>query len=188
VVRGFRSLAVGIALGALLALPFAAVAWGGLGPRDALVLVARGLGRALDDVGWVLVPQLGLAVGVVGLAVGRIAARAACVGARRVPRWLDPAIESALLLGMLGTISGMVRGFVGVSPDALEPGPLVHSLGAALRSSFVGFGIALVGVWMRERPQGALAGSPQGAHAGSASRPERAGAAPPGRERGGRAP
>jgi biopolymer transport protein ExbB/TolQ len=53
---------------------------------------------------------------------------------------------------MLGTLSGMVRGFVGLSPDAIEAGPLVHALGVALRSSFVGFGIALVGVWLKERP------------------------------------
>ena len=50
---------------------------------------------------------------------------------------------------MLGTIHGMVSGFVGLSPDDLEAGPLIHSLGTALRSSFVGFGIALVGVWTR---------------------------------------
>ena len=37
--------------------------------------------------------------------------------------WLDPAIESALLLGMLGTMSGMVSGFVGLSPDELEQDP-----------------------------------------------------------------
>ncbi len=46
----------------------------------------------------------------------------------------------------------MVRGFAGVSPDELEPGPLVHALGTALRSSFVGFAIALVGVWLRGTP------------------------------------
>jgi biopolymer transport protein ExbB/TolQ len=72
----------------------------------------------------------------------------AAVGA---PGWLDPAVESALLLGLLGTIHGMVSGFIGVSPEQLQPGPLVHSLGAALRSSLVGFGIALVGVWTNAR-------------------------------------
>ena len=69
------------------------------------------------------------------------------------PGWLDPAVESALLLGLLGTISGMVQGFVGLTPEELEPGPLVHSLGAALRSSFVGFAIALVGVWAKARTE-----------------------------------
>ena len=47
----------------------------------------------------------------------------------------------------------MVRGFVGVNPEALEPAPLVHALGAALRSTFVGFAIALVGVWLRRPPE-----------------------------------
>ena len=68
-------------------------------------------------------------------------------------------MESALLLGMLGTISGMVSGFAGLSPDELEPGPLVYSLGVALRSSFVGFLIALVGVWTKDRPPAAATGS-----------------------------
>ena len=72
------------------------------------------------------------------------------------PPWIDPAIESALLLGMLGTLHGMVNGFVGLEPGDLQPGPLVQSLGTALRSSFVGFGIALVGVWLRETPQSAV--------------------------------
>ena len=39
----------------------------------------------------------------------------------------------------------MVNGFGGLEPGNLQPGPLVHALGTALRSSFVGFGIALVG-------------------------------------------
>ena len=78
--------------------------------------------------------------------------RAAGLATQLAPAWLDPAVESALLLGMLGTISGMVTGFAGLSPEELEPGPLIHGLGTALRSSFVGFLIALVGVWIKVRP------------------------------------
>jgi hypothetical protein len=107
---------------------------------------------AVESVGWVLLPQLLLAVAIGSLALQQLASRAAGLGAVPAPAWLDPAVESALLLGLLGTISGMVSGFIGVSPDELEPGPLVHSLGMALRSSGVGFGIALVGVWTKTRP------------------------------------
>lgn len=144
-----RKLSVGALLGVALALPPVVAFRGGLGPAEAAALGLGGLRAAVDSVGWVLWPQLVLALGVLALAVERIAARAAGLAGRRIPHWLDPAVESALLLGMLGTISGMVRGFVGLSPEELEPGPLVHSLGTALRSSFVGFGIALVGVWLR---------------------------------------
>ncbi len=95
-----------------------------------------------------LVPQAALGIAVLGAALQRVASRAAGASAP-APAWIDPAIESALLLGLLGTISGMVNGFVGLGPDELQPGPLIHSLGTALRSSFVGFAIALVGVWIR---------------------------------------
>lgn len=111
-----------------------------------------GLAAAIDAVGWVLVPQVVLAVAVFGVALQHGASRLAGVEQAPPPRWIDPAVESALLLGMLGTLSGMVNGFVGLSPDTLEPGPLVHALGTALRSSFVGFAIALVGVWVRALP------------------------------------
>ena len=67
-------------------------------------------------------------------------------------------MESALLLGLLGTVSGMVSGFVGLTPDEIEPGPLVHALGVALRSSLVGFLIALVGVWVKARGDAPVAG------------------------------
>ena len=43
-------------------------------------------------------------------------------------------------------------GVLGTPDDELDPGPLVHALGTALRSSFIGFGIALVGVWVRALP------------------------------------
>ena len=56
----------------------------------------------------------------------------------------------------------MVSGFVGLSPEELEPGPLVHSLGTALRSSFVGFLIALVGVWKQPRRGQPVAASERG--------------------------
>ena len=113
---------------------------------------AAGFAAAVDAVGWVFVPQFLLGVAVVSVALQRLAARAAGAALPAPPAWLDPAVESALLLGLLGTISGMVQGFVGLTPEELEPGPLVHSLGAALRSSFVGFAIALVGVWAKARP------------------------------------
>lgn len=143
---------VSLGLAFLVALPFAGAAWTGLGAGDLLAAGAAGLAAAVDAVGWVLVPQIALAVAISSLALQQLAGRLAGMPAVSTPGWLDPAVESALLLGLLGTISGMVRGFVGVSPDELQPGPLVHSLGAALRSSFVGFGIALVGVWVKARP------------------------------------
>jgi hypothetical protein len=136
-------------LGALLAMPLLACVWGGLSPVEAMGMVALGLRQCVDRVGWVLLPQLVLAVAVVGLFMRRVAARGAGLPAAATPAWLDAAIESALLLGMLGTMSGMVSGFVGLSPDELEPGPLILSLGSALRSSLVGFTIALIGVWAR---------------------------------------
>jgi hypothetical protein len=111
-----------------------------------------GFVAAVDAVGWVLVPQLLLAIAVFSAALQNVASRLAGVAGPPAPAWIDPAVESALLLGMLGTVSGMVNGFTGLSPDALEPGPLVHALGTALRSSFVGFSIALVGVWVRAVP------------------------------------
>jgi len=143
---------VGAGLAALVATPLAFAFAAGLGATELLGAAAAGLVAAVDAVGWVLVPQLLLAVAVLSLALQQLAGRAAGAAPPATPAWLDPAVESALLLGMLGTISGMVQGFVGLSPDELQPGPLVHSLGTALRSSFVGFSIALVGVWTKARP------------------------------------
>ena len=111
--------------------------------------VALGLGQCMDRVGWVLLPQGLLALAVVGLCLQRAATRGAGLASPATPVWLDAAIESALLLGMLGTLSGMVSGFAGLSPDEIEPGQLILSLGTALRSSLVGFTIALIGVWAR---------------------------------------
>jgi hypothetical protein len=119
-------------------------------PPEALLRSAAGLGSALDQVGWVLLPELVLAVGVIGLALERLLRSAGGLGAAPTPGWLEPAIESALLLGMLGTLSGMVSGFAGLRADELAPAPLLHALGRALRSSLVGFSIALVGVWARQ--------------------------------------
>ena len=141
---------VGAGLALLFATPFVAALALGLGPVAALSLTGAGLAAAHAAVGWVLIPQLVLAVGVIALLAERLAARAAGLAESATPRWLEPAVESALLLGMLGTISGMVRGFAGISPEDMEPGPLLHALGTALRSSFLGFGIALVGVWIRD--------------------------------------
>ena len=119
----------------------------GLGPAALPGAVGAGIVAAVAAVGWVVLPQLVLAVAIFGLALEQLATRLAGRPPGAAPAWLPAAVESALLLGMLGTISGMVTGFVELSPEALEPGPLVQSLGRALRSSFVGFGIALVGVW-----------------------------------------
>ncbi len=143
---------VGVGLALLLVAPGTVALVLGVEPSAALTLLWIGLADARAAVGWVLIPQLLLAVGVLGLLMERLACRFAGVGAHATPRWLDPAIESALLLGMLGTISGMVRGFAGIAPEQVEAGPLLHALGTALRSSFLGFGIALVGVWTRDGP------------------------------------
>ena len=147
-----RVSAVGIALGALIAAPLLAGSAFGFAPGALLGASAAGFAAAVRSVGWVLVPQSLLAVAIFAIALERLACRTAGLTLDSAPGWLDPAVESALLLGLLGTISGMVAGFVGLSPDALEPGPLIHSLGQALRSSFVGFLIALVGVWVKVRP------------------------------------
>ena len=150
--HGTRLAASGVLLGALLAAPLLFAAGEGLGPAALPAAAVAGLLAAIDGVGWVLVPQLLLAIAVLGLALEQLATRAAGLAPAPTPRWLPPAVESALLLGLLGTISGMVTGFVGLAPDALEPGPLVQALGRALRSSFVGFAIALVGVWTQAAP------------------------------------
>ena len=145
---------VGVALAGLLLAPALLLLTAGQGAAPALLAerALAGFVAAVDAVGWVFVPQFVLGAAVVSAALQRLAARAAGAPRREPPPWLDPAVESALLLGLLGTISGMVQGFVGLTPEELEPGPLVHSLGAALRSSFVGFAIALVGVWAKARP------------------------------------
>jgi len=143
---------VGSCLAALVAAPFLVAAQAGLGAAELLQAGANGLAAAVDTVGWVFVPQVLLAIAISSLALQQLSGRLAGVPMAATPRWLDPAVESALLLGLLGTISGMVSGFVGLSPDELQPGPLVHSLGTALRSSFVGFLIALVGVWVKAQP------------------------------------
>jgi hypothetical protein len=142
-----------VALGALLVAPLAAAHALGLDAGALARAGVQGLRAAVDAVGWVLVPQLALAVGVAGLALQQLATRAAGLAPSPAPGWLEPAVESALLLGLLGTVSGMVDGFVGLSPDEIEPGRLVHGLGTALRSSLVGFSIALVGVWLKARPE-----------------------------------
>jgi hypothetical protein len=142
---------VGFGLVALAALPAAALASAGVGVYALVDSVGAGLLAALDAVGWVFVPQLVLAVAILSLVLQQLAARAAGVEPPSTPGWLDPAVESALLLGLLGTVSGMVLGFTSISPGELEPGPLVHALGTALRSTFVGFAIALVGVWARSQ-------------------------------------
>jgi hypothetical protein len=148
-----RSGFVGVALAGLLAAPALFLLGQGGAPVELAARALAGFAAAVDSVGWVFVPQFVLGAAILSLALQRLAARAAGTLLSAPPAWLDPAVESALLLGLLGTISGMVQGFVGLTPEELEPGPLVHSLGAALRSSFVGFAIALVGVWAKARPE-----------------------------------
>jgi hypothetical protein len=150
-VHPLRASAVGLCLTGFAAAPLLWVVAAGPGLAGLGADVVAGARAALAAVGWVLVPQTALAVAVLGAALQQLACRAAGATPPASPSWIDPAVESALLLGMLGTISGMVNGFVGVSPDGLEASALIHALGTALRSSFVGFGIALVGVWIRER-------------------------------------
>jgi len=142
---------VGAGLGAIVAAPLFAAATSGMSAAELLHAGAAGFALAVDAVGWVLVPQIALAIAILSLALQQLASRLAGMAVPETPPWLDPAVESALLLGLLGTISGMVSGFVGLSPEELQPGPLVYSLGTALRSSFVGFLIALVGVWTKAR-------------------------------------
>ncbi len=143
---------VGVLLAGLTAAPLLWLARLEGGAALSVSAALAGFAAAIDAVGWVLLPQILLAIAVFGVALHHLAARLAGAAAFAPPRWIDPAVESALLLGMLGTLSGMVNCFVGLSPDELDPGPLVHALGTALRSSFIGFGIALVGVWVRALP------------------------------------
>jgi hypothetical protein len=147
-----RSGFVGVALAGLLAAPALLLLGQGDAPLELVGRAVSGFAAAVDSVGWVFVPQFALGAAILSFALQRLATKAAGATLAPPPAWLDPAVES-LLLGLLGTISGMVQGFVGLNPEELEPGPLVHSLGVALRSSFVGFAIALVGVWAKARPQ-----------------------------------
>ena len=144
-----RASVVGLALLGLGALPVIALVTAGVGASELLGAALAGFVAAVDSVGWVFVPQFVLAVAVLSLALQQIFMRMAGHALPAAPAWLDPAVESALLLGLLGTVSGMVQGFAGISPEQIEPGPLVHSLGRALRSTFVGFSIGLVGVWAK---------------------------------------
>ncbi len=146
-----RTGSVGLLVLLLVGYPLVWLARGGLGVAEGMAAVLAAFLAGVEGVGWVFVPQLILGVAVVGAALQRMVLRMAGEAAP-APHWIDPAIESALLLGMLGTMHGMVNGFAGLEPGNLQPGPLVHALGTALRSSFVGFGIALVGVWTREFP------------------------------------
>jgi len=170
---GARAVLAAAALGALAAAPPAVLLLAGAGPVELARAAAAGLAAEVASVGWVLVPQIVLA-GIGGLALQQAARRAAGLPRLAPPAWLAPAVESALLLGLLGTISGMVAGFVGVSPSELEPAPLVRGLGAALRSTFVGFAIALVGVWVKDLPEVAANGGWEGS---PVSRPLRPGSA-----------
>lgn len=150
-----RASAASLLLLGLAVVPIFLMSTVAVNDESLLFSVVEGLILAIDAVGWVLVPQIVLAAAILSLALQQIAARLAGAARLPAPAWIDPAVESALLLGLLGTVSGMVRGFVGVEPEALEPGPLVHALGTALRSTFVGFAIALVGIWLRHRPEDA---------------------------------
>jgi len=171
---GLRSTLVSAGLGVLAAAPVAALLLSGLPPGELVHACVAGLVAEVESVGFVLVPQLVLGVGILGLALQQAARRAAGLPRLAAPGWLSPAVESALLLGLLGTISGMVAGFVGVSPAELEPAPLVRGLGAALRSTFVGFAIALVGVWLKDEDPVAARGEPIPPRLSASGRPGRA--------------
>jgi len=161
--RPGRGSILAAALGLLATMPVAALLLSGIAPGELAFASVRGLRAEIESVGFVLVPQIGLAIGILGLALQQGVRRGAGLPRLAPPTWLSPAVESALLLGLLGTISGMVAGFVGVSPAELEPAPLIRGLGAALRSTFVGFALALVGVWLQADPPvplGAAAGPP----------------------------
>jgi hypothetical protein len=146
-----RAPAIALGLVALAGVPLAAVLAAGPGPGALARAAAAGTLVAVDAVGFVVVPQALFGVAIAGLCVERLAARAAALPPPPAPGWLDPAIESCLLLGMLGTISGMVQAFASSDAASLDPGFLVHYLGTALRSSYVGFSIALFGVWLEQR-------------------------------------
>jgi hypothetical protein len=145
-----RASAVGLALAALAGAPLALALGAAEGARALALDALAGARAAVAAVGVVLVPQALFAVAIAGLWLERVAARAAGLAAPEAP-WLDPAIESCLLLGMLGTMSGMLQAFAGAELASLDAGFLVHCLGTALRSSYVGFGIALAGVWAKAR-------------------------------------
>ncbi len=138
-------------LAMLAAVPLAAAGLAGVGPAELARAGITGLSDEVDAVGLVLVPQLLLAIAILGVALRRAAGALAWLPAARAPRWLEPAVESALLLGLLGTIHGMVSGFADLDPRELEPAPLLRGLGAALRSTFVGFTIALLGIWLKSQ-------------------------------------
>jgi hypothetical protein len=146
-----RAGAVAASLAALAAAPPALALAAGIGSGALAPASAAGALGAVDAVGFVVVPQALLGFAIAAHVLEGLAARAAALPPPAAPAWLDPAIESVLLLGMLGTISGMVRAFAGSGSAPLEPGLMVHALGTALRSSYVGFGIALVGVWAKPR-------------------------------------
>jgi hypothetical protein len=150
-VRFARAPAVALTLVALAGAPLVALFAAGAGPGELARAAAEGVRVAVDAVGFVVLPQALFGLAIAGLLVERVAARAAALPAPPAPSWLEPAIESCLLLGMLGTISGMVQAFAGSEAAPLDPGYLVHYLGTALRSSYVGFAIALFGVWLKQR-------------------------------------
>jgi hypothetical protein len=158
---GLRAGAVAASLAALAGAPPALALAAGLGPGALGRASAAGAAGAVDAVGFVVVPQALLGVAIAAHVLEGLGARAAALPPPPAPAWLDPAIESALLLGMLGTISGMVQAFAGSGSAPLEPGLMVHALGTALRSSYVGFAVALVGVWAKPRAAPTRAGARQ---------------------------
>jgi hypothetical protein len=147
---GLRGTVVATWLGVLCVAPVGALLLSGAAPGELFTALANGLAAEVDSVGFVLLPQLALAVGIVGQALQQGVRRAAGLPRLASPSWITPAVESVLLLGLLGTVAGMVQGFLGVPTTALEPGVLVNGLGQALRSTFVGFSIALVGIWFKQ--------------------------------------
>ena len=75
-----RNTLVSAGLGVLAAAPVVGLVIAGVAPGDLLRASARGLVAEVDSVGWVLVPQLVLAVGILGLALQQGVRRAAGPG------------------------------------------------------------------------------------------------------------
>ena len=102
-----------IGLAGLVAVPIAVLAAAGVGLGELLSSAVGGLAAAVDAVGWVFVPQFALAVAVLSLTLQQLATRAAGMELPPTPAWLDPAVESALLLaaraGRFDVVSQLAR-------------------------------------------------------------------------------
>ena len=92
-VHAIRTSLAGVALGALIAVPAAVLVAASAGAGGLVPAVVAGLVAAIDRVGWVLAPQILLAVAVVGVALQRSTCRIAGFPAPPTVAWLDPAVD-----------------------------------------------------------------------------------------------